>query len=99
MLLRQLYILLILTSLTGCGGGFLASTLGLGTGSQTVLKVIGSAKVGIDAGMVVNGEKTTNERLLSVITEKDCRFDRLLEDQNVCIDKKKSNKLSIDRIN
>ena len=99
MLLRQLYILLIVTSLTGCGGGFLASTLGLGTGSQSVLKVIGSAKVGIDAGLVVNGEKTTNERLISVITKKDCKFDRLLENQDVCIDKKKTNKLSIDKIN
>ena len=51
------------------------------------LSVINNLKTGIDGLLMIQGEKTTNDRALSSVTEKDCRMDRILNNKEVCKDK------------
>tara|TARA_Y200000002_G_scaffold380460_1_gene391998 strand:- start:45 stop:383 length:339 start_codon:yes stop_codon:yes gene_type:complete len=91
---NRLYIVIllfpILLSLTACGGG-IATAIGLGPTATTWIKGFGTAKLGVDAGLAVAGEKSTNEMILSAVTEKDCAFIRILEDRDVCIEHVKKN--------
>tara|TARA_B100000780_G_C20784564_1_gene311559 strand:- start:83 stop:418 length:336 start_codon:yes stop_codon:yes gene_type:complete len=83
--------------LTGCGGG-IAAIIGLGPTATTVVKGISGVKLGVDAGLAIAGEKSTNEMMLSAVTEKDCEFIRVLSDKDICIEhvKKKQQKLEWD---
>tara|TARA_B100001057_G_scaffold87128_1_gene83057 strand:- start:313 stop:651 length:339 start_codon:yes stop_codon:yes gene_type:complete len=53
------------------------------------LSVINNLKTGIDGILMIQGEKTTNDRALSSVTEKDCRMDRILNNKEVCKDKQR----------
>tara|TARA_Y100000991_G_scaffold194890_1_gene163828 strand:- start:374 stop:712 length:339 start_codon:yes stop_codon:yes gene_type:complete len=52
------------------------------------LSVINNLKTGIDGLLMIQGEKTTNDRALSSVTEKDCRMDRILNNKDICKDEK-----------
>jgi len=68
---------LILLSVTGCS-------------LPPALALMNNVKTGIDGLLMLQGEKTTNDRALSSVTEKDCRIDRILNNKEVCKDKQKT---------
>ena len=55
-----------------------------------VLSVLNNVKTGVDGLLMLQGEKTTNDRALSSVTEKDCRIDRILNNKEVCKDKQQT---------
>ena len=52
------------------------------------LSLANNVKTGIDGLLMIQGEKTTNDRALSSVTEKDCRIDRILHNKEICEDEK-----------
>jgi len=54
-----------------------------------VLSVLNNVKTGVDGLLMLQGEKTINDRALSSVTEKDCRIDRILTNKEVCKDTQK----------
>lgn len=68
---------ILLLSVTGCS-------------LPPVLALMNNVKTGIDGLLMLQGEKTTNDRALSSVTEKDCRIDRILNNKEVCKDKQKT---------
>ena len=90
-------LLILSLLLTGCGGG-IAAIIGLGPTGTAIVKSVGGVKLGVDAGLAIAGEKSTNEMMLSAVTEKDCEFIRVLSDKDICIEhvKKKQQKLEWD---
>lgn len=91
-LYKILALLILSLLLTSCGGG-IAAIIGLGPTATTIVKGASAVKLGVDVGLAVAGEKSTNEQLLSAITKKDCLFLRILEDRDICLDKVKEQEL------
>ena len=48
------------------------------------VNTINHIKTGVDGLLMLSGEKTTNDRVLSDVTEMDCRMDRLLMSKEIC---------------
>tara|TARA_B100000214_G_scaffold349591_1_gene302601 strand:- start:10 stop:315 length:306 start_codon:yes stop_codon:yes gene_type:complete len=48
------------------------------------VSTINHIKTGVDGLLMLSGEKTTNDRVLSDVTEMDCRMDRLLMAKDIC---------------
>ena len=51
------------------------------------VNTINHIKTGVDGLLMLSGEKTTNDRVLSDVTEMDCRMDRLLMSKEICLTK------------
>ena len=51
---------------------------------------VNNIKTGVDGLLMLSGEKTTNDRVLSDVTEMDCRMDRLLMSKEICKEHKQA---------
>ena len=70
--------LILLLLLTSCGS--IGAVIGSGTTSYETYKTITYAKGAIDLSLSANGEKTTDDRILSSITGYDCKVTRVLKE-------------------
>ena len=78
-------LLLLLIFLSGCGT--IGAVVGTGTTGYESYKTVTYAKGAVDLGLASNGEKTTDDRVLSSITGYDCKVRRILKEglEAVCV--------------
>ena len=78
-------LLLLLILLSGCGS--IGAVVGTSTSGYETYKTVTYAKGAVDLGLASNGEKTTDDRVLSSITGYDCKVRRILKEglEAVCV--------------
>ena len=78
-------LLLLLIFLSGCGT--IGAVVGTGTTGYESYKTVTYAKGAIDLGLASNGEKTTDDHMLSSITGYDCKVRRILKEglEAICV--------------
>ena len=78
-------LLLLLIFLSGCGS--IGAVIGTSTSGYETYKTVTYAKGAVDLGLASNGEKTTDDRMLSSITGYDCKVRRILKEglEAVCV--------------
>ena len=69
--------LILLLLLTSCGS--IGAVVGTGTSSYETYKTVTYAKSAVDLSLSANGQKTTDDRILSSITGYDCKVKRVLK--------------------
>jgi len=69
--------LILLLLLTSCGS--IGAVVSSGTTSYETYKIIAQTKGAVDIGLSANGQKTTDDRILSSITGYDCKVTRVLK--------------------
>ena len=69
--------LILLLLLTSCGS--IGAVVGTGTSSYETYKTVTYAKSAVDLSLSANGQKTTDDRILSSITGYDCQVKRVLK--------------------
>ena len=68
----------VIILLTGCGT--LPAVVGTSASGYETYKTITFVKGGVDLSLAANGEKTTDDRILSKITGYDCKIRRVLDE-------------------
>ena len=83
--MRLLLLLIFLLGLSGCGS--IGAVIGTGTSGYETYKTVTYAKGAVDLTLASNGEKTTDDRILSSITGYDCKVRRILKEglEAVCV--------------
>jgi len=78
-------LLLLLIFLSGCGS--IGAVVGTGTTGYESYKTITYTKGVVDLTLASNGEKTTDDRMLSSITGYDCKVRRILKEglEAICV--------------
>jgi hypothetical protein len=80
--ITRLLPLLLILSLTGCGS--IAGIIGASPIATQILNAVSITTTTIDATRIVDGKKTINEEILSEVTNKDCKFSRILDNEFIC---------------
>ena len=78
-------LLLLLIFLSGCGT--IGAVVGTGTSGYETYKTVTYTKGVVDLTLASNGEKTTDDRMLSSITGYDCKVRRILKEglEAICV--------------
>jgi hypothetical protein len=79
------FIIIALISLSGCSA--IGGAIGFPSALIQVFEGIGIATTVFDGAAVISGEKTINDRILSNITDEDCRTIRVFQGQKICVKK------------
>ena len=86
--------IVILIILSGCGA--IGGAMGFPSALIQLFEGIGIATTVFDGAAVLTNNKTLNDRILSKITNEDCKTIRLFQGQKICVKKEIITKMTLD---
>tara|TARA_B100001057_G_scaffold501187_1_gene621683 strand:+ start:4576 stop:4884 length:309 start_codon:yes stop_codon:yes gene_type:complete len=79
--MKSWFIVLALLLCTGCSNPFVVFS----AQQATQLEIVSTIKTGVDMALTADGQKSTNDIILSNLTNKDCKFTRAFDNMDVCL--------------